>query len=376
MYKHGDIWVSDFWCNGDRYKKSWGAISKTVAKEKERKFRTDILEGKQPPKSKRVLFETFAEKYLELAGMYKKSSSIKRNRVSLNRLGSYFEGVLLSSIGPWTLEQFKSNRKKEGRAAGTINRDIDCIKNMMKRAVEWGYLFRDPLRDVKRLREKSERIWALTPGEEMKLLEACEKSAQRGTKKDKIFAKYLKDLVLVALKTGMREREIFNLKKEDIHLPERYMILRDTKTGDPRTVPINDSLCELLARRLKDPRSEYLFCTSKGTRLTVLTKAFWTAVKDAGLVRIDAKTGKSIRFRLHDCRHTFGTRLGMERVDLKTIMEIMGHKTTKVAMMYQHPMSSHKLEAVKTLDQLPPKVPPAGKEDRKVVNITGRIGIE
>lgn len=40
----------------------------------------------------------------------------------------------------------------------------------------------------------------------------------------------------------------------------------------------------------------------------------------------------------------------MDGVDLKTIMEIMGHKTAKVAMRYQHPSPSHKLEAVKGLD--------------------------
>jgi len=51
-------------------------------------------------------------------------------------------------------------------------------------------------------------------------------------------------------------------------------------------------------------------------------------------------------------------------------MEIMGHKTTKVAMMYQHPMPSHKLEAVKTLDQVPPVFTPGEiEEGKKVVNL-------
>jgi hypothetical protein len=48
----------------------------------------------------------------------------------------------------------------------------------------------------------------------------------------------------------------------------------------------------------------------------------------------------------------------------------MGHKTTKVAMMYQHPMPSHKLEAVKTLDQVPPIFTPGEiEEEKKVVNL-------
>jgi len=40
----------------------------------------------------------------------------------------------------------------------------------------------------------------------------------------------------------------------------------------------------------------------------------------------------------------------MNGTDLKSIMEIMGHKTAKVAMRYQHPSPSHKLEAVRRLD--------------------------
>ena len=41
----------------------------------------------------------------------------------------------------------------------------------------------------------------------------------------------------------------------------------------------------------------------------------------------------------------------MNGFDLKTIMEIMGHKTAKVAMRYQHPTPDHKLQAVKSLDE-------------------------
>ena len=82
--------------------------------------------------------------------------------------------------------------------------------------------------------------------------------------------------------------------------------------------------------------------------LTVLTNAFWKAIKEAGLIKWDGD--KKIRFRFHDLRHTFGSRLGMAGTDLKTIMEIMGHKTHIMAMRYQHPSPDHKLNAVKNLD--------------------------
>ena len=59
-----------------------------------------------------------------------------------------------------------------------------------------------------------------------------------------------------------------------------------------------------------------------------------------------------MRFRFHDLRHTFGSRLGMNGTDLKTIMEIMGHKTPRMAMRYQHPSPEHKLTAARSLDRI------------------------
>ena len=46
MYKRGDSWYSDFWYEGQRYTDSLGPVSKTVAKEKDRKFRSDVAGGK------------------------------------------------------------------------------------------------------------------------------------------------------------------------------------------------------------------------------------------------------------------------------------------------------------------------------------------
>lgn len=347
--KHGDCWYSDFWHEGKRYTKSWGAITKTVATEKDRKFRTDVLEGKHILKSKRITFENFSEKYLEYARLNKKPKSVERNETSITMLTPHFQGKLLGSIHPFMAEQYKKARRAEGKAPATINRDIACLRNMMNKAIEWGYLTENPLRGVKQMREDNERRWVLTNDEEKKLLEACEKSPQR--KK----AKYLKDLVLFALHSGMRLEEIFNLRKANVFMDQRNILVTDTKNNENRKVPINDTLRVILERRLKDEKSNYVFWNSKREKLTVLTNAFWTAVKESGLTQIESVRGemKKVRFRFHDLRHTFGSRLGIGGVDLKTIMEIMGHKTVKVAMSYQHPSPDHKLNAVRILDRLP-----------------------
>jgi hypothetical protein len=48
MYKRGNSWVSDFYHEGERWKKSWGKVTKTRAKELDQKFQLDVREGRYP----------------------------------------------------------------------------------------------------------------------------------------------------------------------------------------------------------------------------------------------------------------------------------------------------------------------------------------
>jgi integrase len=357
-------WYTEFYHEGVRYKRALGVgISKTRAKEKEADFKKEVRDGKHQGKARRIRFERFKEKYLEHARVNKKPKSAKRNEVSIGQLAPYFRGKLLGSINSWQVEQYKKARRDAGASPATVNRDVACLRNMMNKAVEWGYLQTNPIGKVKLLKEDNEVMWVLSPDEEARLLEECHKRPQRKG------AKYLRDLVEFALYSGMRQAEIFGLRRSNVHLEENYLKAVDTKTHQDRTVPLNETTKEILQRQM-EKMGDYVFMNSAGGPLTVLTNAFWRAVKEAGLLRVEVKDGKTVevRFRFHDLRHTFGSRLGMAGVDIKTIMEIMGHKTAKVAMRYQHPSPSHKLKAVNDLDRIrkifTPKVPPT-----KIVNL-------
>ena len=348
MFLRGERWISDFVYDGVRYKKSWGPVSKSVAKEKDRKFRVEIAESDHVRKLKKILFENFAVKYLENAKLHKKPKSVTRNEVSIKMLKEHFEGKLLTNINPFMVEQYKKARKEKGVNVATINRDLATLRNMLNKAVDWGYLFNNPIRQVKQFREDNEKMWVLSPEEEAGLLAACERSPQH--------VKYLGELVRFALNTGMRLNEIFSLRKADVDQEGQFLTMpaSNSKTGKGRVVPMNGIVMEIVKKRMDYP-GEYVFTNKRGAKLTVLTNAFWNAVKGAGLTRIEARgdTCKEERFRFHDLRHTFGSRLGMAGTDLKTIMEIMGHKTTRVALRYQHPTQDHKLDAVKTLEKSP-----------------------
>ena len=366
MYQRGVNWVTEFYHEGVRYKKSLGqGINKTVAREREAKFKTEVREGKHRQKSRKIKFENFAEKYLEHARLNKKPNSAKRNQVSINMLMPFFKGNLLSSIHSFQVEQYKKDRRDNGAAPATINRDVACLRNMMNMAVQWGHLQVNPVAKVKQLSEDNERMWVLTPQEEERLLDECDKRRQR--------KKFLRDLVEFALYSGMRQQEIFGLRWDNVHLEDQYVHVVDTKNHQNRDVPVNEVLNRILKKRKVLFDSEYVFSNIEGKRLTCC-RAFDKARSEAGLARWETVDGLLVKvnFRFHDCRHTFGSRLGMNGTDLKTIMEIMGHKTARMAMRYQHPSPVHKLDAVKKLDKIQkiftPKVTP-----QKVVNMKNGV---
>jgi hypothetical protein len=91
------------------------------------------------------MFEKFCNKYLEDARVNKKPKSATRNEASINILMPSFEGKLIDSIRPYSVEQYKKARRDAGRAPATVNRDVATLRNMMNKAVEWGFLSYNPI---------------------------------------------------------------------------------------------------------------------------------------------------------------------------------------------------------------------------------------
>ena len=71
----------------------------------------------------------------------------------------------------------------------------------------------------------------------------------------------------------------------------------------------------------------------------ILRKVLKTALKRAGIKK----------FRFHNLRHTFASHLVMAGVDLKTVQELLGHKSITMTLRYSHLSPDHKKRAVEVL---------------------------
>ncbi len=103
---------------------------------------------------------------------------------------------------------------------------------------------------------------------------------------------------------------------------------------------MNETVKESLIKVLKHPDSPYVFCNNDGKPYESIKTAFHTAIKRAGIND----------FRFHDLRHTFASHLVMLGIDLKTVQELLGHKSFEMTLRYSHLSPAHKNRAVELLD--------------------------
>ena len=335
IYKRGDVYYIGYSAGG-RWRREAIGESRKLAETVLGKRRAEVREGKflDIRKNEKIKFEDFAKTYIELHSKVNKRPRVaKRDEQLINNLSKHFSGKYLYEITPKQVEEYKKNRKetkkKNGKeiAAATVNRELACLKSMFNKAIAWDKANDNPVRKVKLFKENNMRIRYLEKEQIRSFLDAC--------------APHLKPIVMVALHTGMRKSEIFGLKWRDIHLEREIIYIPQTKSGERQQVPMSDIVKKTLISVPKHPDSAYIFCNKDGRPYTNVRKSF-----DAALKKCDI-----IDFHFHDLRHTFASQLVMAGVDIKTVQELMRHKSIEMTMRYAHLSPDHKKKAVDILGQ-------------------------
>lgn len=218
-----------------------------------------------------------------------------------------------TDFGAW-----RDSRLKEV-SAGTVIRELNSWHAIIEHGrKEWGInLPENPVHLVKRPKADPARERRLEPmdsngeTEEAWLLAGCD--ADRDI--------WMGAIVRLAIETAMRQGEILGLKWEDVDLRKNVALLRDTKNGDRRVVPLSSRAREVL-EKLPRHMSGLVFPVDQNA----FKMRFRRCCDRAGL--------EGLRF--HDLRHEATSRLFERGLEMMEVAAITGHKSLSMLKRYTH----------------------------------------
>ncbi len=235
MFKRAGV----FWCcirhNGRKIQKSLKTRDKKLAKDIEAKLRTTIVEGTffEKPIGNNKTFSQLIDKFMvEYAP--KKSLNMQRSyENSLKHLIPFFGDFHLVSISSKTISRYKVLRRNGEAVPASINRELAMLSKAFSLAVdEWEWIKHKPFRKVSREEENNAQERCLTLVEEKRLLENC--------------PKWLKDLIIFNLNTRLRQDEQLSLSWSRVSLSRKTILIQETKSGKPRSLPLNQTALNIL----------------------------------------------------------------------------------------------------------------------------------
>lgn len=282
--------------------------TKAEAKAWAAKRETELRTGKKTTEKARTVGDIL-NRYAKEVTPTKRGARWERLR--LNMVHRYpLARVKLSALVPADIAAWRDVRLTEV-APASVKRELVLIGSALEVARrEWGWLEKNPARDVRKPTAPHGRDRRITEDEIFRICMALGyESGEAILTKQRVAVAFL-----FAIETAMRAGEICKLRRVDI--AGRVATLPVTKNGKARQVPLSSRALELLSFL---PDDDGLFCLSSDS----LSTQFRTARIKAA---IDDLT-------FHDSRHEAITRLASIFNPLE-LARIVGHSDLKTLMVY------------------------------------------
>jgi integrase len=283
-----------------------------------------------------------------------------------NHIVPAFGEQRLDRIDTPLVKAFETKLKKAGYALASVNGFIDILLMLLRRAVdEFGVIDSFPLKRALKRKKPPLLALELTDDERQRFFVAFDdEAAFRQDLADRRVVgevarsehyamprrfggsmrpdgdaaadaferfRYVKPLFVVAIETGLRRGDLLRLSWRDIDFEQGWVRLVMQKTKLVVTVPLSAACREALGEcKRRAGRHANVFIDEEGRQImeTRLKRAFERAKRLARITR---------RFRFHDMRHTFASRLASRNVSIPIISKALGHASITMTMRYARP---------------------------------------
>lgn len=226
-----------------------------------------------------------------------------------------FISVPLTSVTPKHITDFIVNLREQGLSVSSTNRKLSSLKTFYKFMLIKGYMKENPAANI----ESGKREHRLPQPVSIEDIDKITNTIDN-----------LRDKTMIELLygAGLRREELTKIKVSDIDFT-RGDIRVIGKGNVERYIPLNPVALELAKKQAESHNSEWLFPSRKtgghiSKRRVNEIVSYW--VEKAGL--------KDKGITPHKFRHSFGTHLHQNGAELKTIQDMMGHKSANTTQLY------------------------------------------
>ncbi len=287
-----------------------------------------------------------ATRFLQYLRVERNSSeyTIKSYREDLAALTGYLEQLYggeaptAGSISTIDLRGYVSHLHEAGLAKATIARRLASLRSFFKFGQREGWTDTNPAKPLRNPRKSRSLPHFLTGDEIGKLLDAPPADDVMG----------LRDRAILETlySAGLRVSELVGLNDSDLDMPQGIVRVRG-KGKRERFAPIGSFAARALRawfkvrkvdRSLSENPHRPVFVNKFGKRLT-------TRSIGRMLDKYIAQAGLDGRTSPHTLRHSFATHLLDRGADIRSVQELLGHKSLLTTQIYTH-VSTANLKAV------------------------------
>jgi integrase len=332
--------------SGERASKCFSR--KVDAEAWEARVRTDMRHGSGLLRQRKRFFELAAIFNKDHAGsMMAESSRLKYEAALRMYITPYFDRTWIDQISKVQVVEFRSAVDSLELSKSMKHFLFSAFKTVMKKAVEWDLLDRNPADSAQSLPKGMAKTDYWTESEVSKFLDF-----NRGNPHLPLF--------IIALNTGMRIGEIMGLRWKNVDLEHGIISICEvycqklnavkptTKSQRPRQIGINPVVNALLVELKRTSKSEFVM-QGEGyrTRAYHFSRIVKAACRHAGVQEIT----------FHDFRHTFATQFVMNNGSIHALSGTLGHTAATMTTRYAHFGPEHAKRAAQVVSF---KVPDSG----------------
>ena len=242
-------------------------------------------------------------------------------------------------LSPQTLRGYQAALQEAGYARTTISRKLASLRSFYRFAQRQGVSTHNPAKPLRNPRRQRKLPHVLTSDEVGRLLNAPSKRDPAGLRDGAILE--------TMYSAGLRVSELVGLCDGDLDFEEQIARVRG-KGRKERISPLGSfalkAIREYQTVRERHPKEELkgrgaaVFVNRFGNRLTTRSVGRMLE-KYIGESQLDGRTSP------HTLRHSFATHLLDRGADIRSVQELLGHKSLVTTQIYTH-VSSANLRAV------------------------------